>query len=274
MTGQMLRRLGLGSVFGAALALPAPAFAQERQDPARPAQERAAERTNQAQPAQERTTDKPDAKAEKAKWTVKVFELKHRNPEEMNQILTKQWNEPQPAVMASTVVIGPGGYPVRVGVAQPAQPISTTQRTSSYPSTDSHLLVSFDPQAKLFFVRGPEEKVRKAEELVKSLDVPDNQLKQVDFDGMHMLPIRQDKLQQVSRTLSELRINNWTRSIGNAAFVVIRDDSESDGIVEQVRTVISRYDAGTQTGAEKTTTTETTTEKRTEKSETTEKKDQ
>lgn len=271
MTGQTLRRLGLASVFGAALALPAPAIAQEkeRQDPARPSQER----SNQAQPTQERTTDKPTAKSEKAKWTVKVFELKYRNPEEMNQILTKQWNEPQPAVVASTVVIGPGGYPVRVGVPQPVQPISATQRTSNYLATDSHLLVSFDPQARLFFVRGPEEKVRKAEELVKALDVPDDQLKQVDFDGMHMLPVRQDKLQQVTRTLSDLRISNWTKALGNAAFVVIRDESESDGVVEQARTVISKYGAGTQAGAEKTTTTETTTEKRTEKTETTEKKD-
>jgi type II/III secretion system protein len=258
MTGQMLRRLGLASVFGAALALPAPAVAQEK------------ERSERADPAQQRTTDMPAAKPEKSKWTVKAFELKHRNPEEMNQILTKQWTEPQPAVMASTVMIGPGGYPVRVGVPQtPTQPISATQRTSAYPSTDSHLLVSFDPQARLFFVRGPEEKVRKAEELVKALDVTDSQLKQVDFDGMHMIPVRQDKLQQVTRTLSDLRISNWTKSLGNAAFVVIRDESESDGIVEQVRTVISKYDAGTQVGAEKT----TTTEKRTEKTETTEKKD-
>ena len=142
-----------------------------------------------------------------------------------------------------------------------------TQRTSSYQGTDSHLLVSFDPQARLFFVRGPEEKVRKAEVLVKALDVPDNQLKQVDFDGMHMLPVRQDKLQQVTRTLSELRINNWTKAVGSAAFVVIRGEADEDGIVEQARTVISKYDAGTGT----TTTTETTTEKRTE---TTEKKNQ
>jgi hypothetical protein len=257
MTGQTLRRLGLASVFGAALALPTPAIAQEK------------ERQDPAQPAQERTTEKQDARPAKAKWTVKAFDLKHRNPEEMNQILTKQWNEPQPAMIASTVVIGPGGYPVRVGVPQPVQPISATQRTSSYQGSDNHLLVSFDPQAKLFFVRGPEEKVRKAEELVKALDVPDSQLKQVDFNGMHLIPVRQEKLQQVTQTLSALRIDNRTTTLGNAAFVVIRDDSESDGIVEQARTVITKYDAGTTTRT--TTTTETT--ERTEKTEKTEKND-
>ena len=107
MTGQTLRRLGLASVFGA-VHRPADSRHRPGEGAARP-----------GQAGQERTADRPDAKPEKAKWTVKVFELKHRNPEEMNQILTKQWHEPQPAVMASTVMIGPGGYPVRVGIPQP-----------------------------------------------------------------------------------------------------------------------------------------------------------
>jgi hypothetical protein len=269
MTGQTLRRLWLASVFGAALALPAPAIAQEkaRQDPAQPTQP-AQERQDQARPAQDRTATQHDAKAEKAKWTVKAFELKYRNPEEMDQILTKQWNEPQP-VIASAVVIGPGGYPVRVNVPQP---ISATQRTSNYQGTNNdHLLVSFDPQAKLFFVRGPEDKVREAEHLVKALDVPDNQLKQVDFDGVHMLPVRQDKIQQVTRTLSDLRIDNWTKTLGNAAFVVIRSEKDKDGVVEQARTVITKYDAGTQPASSKTTTTTEEKTEKTQKTETTEK---
>jgi type II secretory pathway component GspD/PulD (secretin) len=206
---------------------------------------------------------------------VKAFELKHRNPEEVNQILTSRWDDPSRiAPQGSMVVIGPGGYPVRVGVPQPVQPVSTTQRTSGYRGSDSQLLVSFDPQAKLFFVRGPEAEVREAEALVKALDVPNGQLKAVEFNGMHLIPVRQEKMQQVTQTLSNLRINNHTTTLGGAAFVVVRDESEDDGILEQVRTVISKYDAGTQAGTEKTTTTETTTEKRTEKTETTEKKDQ
>jgi hypothetical protein len=259
MTGHTLRRLGLASVFGAALALPTPAIAQEK------------ERQNRADPAQERSAEKQTAKTEKAKWTVKAFELKHRNPEEVNQILTSRWDDPSRiAPQGSMVVIGPGGYPVRVGVPQPVQPVSTTERTSGYRGTDSQLLVSFDPQAKLFFVRGPEAQVRVAEALVKALDVPDGQLKAVEFNGVHLIPVRQEKMQQVTQTLSNLRINNHTTTLGGASFVVIRDESEDDGILEQVRTVISKYDAGTQAGTAKTTTTETTTEKRTE---TTEKKD-
>lgn len=276
MTGQTLRRLGLASVFGAALALPTPAIAQEkeRQDPANPAQERSAEKQNQAQPGQERSTEKQATKTEKAKWTVKVFDLKHRNPEELNQILTSRWDDPSRiAPQSSVVMIGPGGYPVRVGAPQPVQPVSTTQRTSSYRQPDSQLLVSFDPQARLFFVRGPEADVQKAEALVKALDVPNGQLKAVEFNGMHLIPVRQEKMQQVTQTLSNLRINNHTTTLGDAAFVVIRGESEDDGILEQVRTVISKYDAGTQAGAEKTATTETTTEKKTEKTETTGKND-
>ena len=259
MTGQTLRRLGLASVFGAVLALPTPAIAQEK------------ERQDPAQPAQERTTEKQDAKPAKAKWTVKAFDLKHRNPEELNQILTSRWDNPSRiATQGVAVMIGPGGYPVRVGVPQPVQPVATTQRTSSYRGADSQLLVSFDPQAKLFFVRGPEAEVREAEALVKALDVPNGQLKAMEFNGMHMIPVRQEKLQQVTQTLSALRINNHTTNLGDASFVVIRDESEDDGIVEQVRTVISKYDAGTKSGTETTTTTEKT--ERTEKTETTEKK--
>jgi type II secretory pathway component GspD/PulD (secretin) len=258
MTGQTLRRLGLASVFGAVLALPVAAQERERQDP-----------TNQPQ---ERSTEKQQTKTEKAKWTVKAFDLKHRNPEEMNQILTSRWDDPSRiAPQGVAVVIGPGGYPVRVGVPQPAQPVAATQRTSGYRESDSKLLVSFDPQAKLIFVRGPEAEVREAESLVKALDVPDGQLKAVEFNGMHLIPVRQEKMQQVNQTLSNLRINSHTTTVGGASFVVVREQGEDDGIVEQVRMVISKYDAGTQAGTEKTTTTETTTEKRTE---TTEKKDQ
>lgn len=244
MTGRTLRRLGLASVFGAALALPTPAIAQEK------------ERQERADPAQGRSTEKQAAKPQKAKWAVKVFELKHRNPEELNQLLTARWDDPSgTAAQGFAVVIGPGGQPVRVAVPQPAPPVTPTQRTSSYRDSDTQLLVSFDPQAKLFFVRGPEAEVREAEQLVKALDVPNGQLKQVDFNGMHMIPVRQEKLQQVTQTLSALRINNRTTTLGDATFVVIRGASEDDGIVEQARTVISKYDAAARPG------TETTTEK-------------
>ena len=212
MTGQTLRRLGLASVFGAVLALPTPAIAQEK------------ERQDRANPTQERSAEKQATKTEKAKWTVKAFDLKHRNPEELNQILTSRWDDPPSRQQGSVVMIGPGGYPVRVGIPQPVQPVATTQRTSSFRGTDSQLLVSFDPQAKLFFVRGPEAEVREAELLVKALDVPNGQLKQVDFNGMHLIPVRQEKMQQVTQTLSALRINNHTTTLGDASFVVIRDE--------------------------------------------------
>ncbi|HET6573765.1 MAG TPA: hypothetical protein VFG68_09205, partial [Fimbriiglobus sp.] len=218
---------------GAVLALPAPAIAQEK------------ERSGQADPAQGRSADKQTAKTEKAKWTVKAFDLKHRNAEELSRVLMGQWNDPaRIAPQGVAVVIGPSGYPVRVGVPQPVQPAPATRRTSSYRGSDDHLLVSFDPQAKLFFVRGPEAEVRAAETLIKALDVPNGQLKQVEFDGMHLIPVRQDKLQQVTQTLSNLRISNQTTTLGNAAFVVIHDETKDGGIVEQARTVIAKYGAG------------------------------
>lgn len=242
MTGQLLRRLGLPALFGAALALPTPAIAQER--------------SGQADPAQERSAEKQQAKPTKAKWTVMAFELKHRNPEELNRVLTGQWNDPSRiAPQGVAVMIGPSGYPVRVGIPQPVQP-ATTQRTSSYRGSDDRLLVSFDPQAKLFFVRGPEAEVRAAETLIRALDVPNGQLKAVEFDGMHLIPIRQEKLQQVTQTLSNLRISNHATTLGNATFVVIRDESEDNGIVEQARTVIAKYDAGMKADTGTTTTPE------------------
>jgi hypothetical protein len=244
MTGQTLRRLGLPALFGAALALPTPAIAQEK------------ERSGQADPAQERTAEKQSATPAKAKWAVKAFDLRHRNPEEISRILTGQWNDPAAnAAQGMRIMIGPSGQPVYVGIPQPAQP-APTRRTSNFRGSDDRLLVSFDPQAKLFFVRGPEAEVRAAETLVKALDVPNGQLKAVEFDGMHLIPVRQEKLQQVTQTLSNLRISNHTTTLGNAAFVVIRDESEDDGIVEQAWTVIAKYDAGLKAGADATTTPE------------------
>ena len=232
MTGRTLLRLAVAALFGAAVT--APAVAQdEKQDKNR-------------KTGTEKRTEKAE-KSEKAKWTVKVFELKHRTPQELSQVLNMR---PTVAAPTGQFVVQPGfpqpAYPVRVGV--PGAPYTTElqpvqQRTSGYLGSSPQLLTSFDPEAKLLFVRGPEDQVRKAEELIKALDVPGDQLKKAQFGDLHLIPVSQDKLPQVSRTLANLRINTQTITIGDrAALAVWADGEDDDDLAEQVRLIVTRSD--------------------------------
>src|SRR5690349_15804549 len=113
--------------------------------------------------------------------------------------------------MVPTVGYNPA-YPVRQGV--PSGFVSTAQpqpavTTSGYRGAEGQqMFLAYDPEAKLLFVRGPDDQVRKVEELVKALDVPNDKLQKADFGDLHLIPVRHDKLPQVARTLSMLRINN------------------------------------------------------------------
>jgi len=232
MMGQTLRRMGLAVLLGAAFALPFPAIAQERD-----------RQDKDRQDTKEKSVDK---RAEKAKWKLAVFELKHRNPQELTQVLNlRVGTMPIAPPMVPTAGFNPA-YPVRQGVpggfvsvAQPQAAVTT----SGYRGAEGQMFLAFDPEAKLLFVRGPEDQVRKVEELVKALDVPNDKLQKAEFGDLHLIPVRQDKLPQVARTLSMLRINNQVLTIGDAAMIAVRADGEDDGVAEEVREVISKYDA-------------------------------
>ncbi len=247
MTGQTLRRFGIAALFGAAVALPFPAIAQDRGQDKQGAQDKSKPGTN------EQSTDRKDAKAEKTKWTLKAFELKHRSPQELTQILTMRVGDGMLAPIAPPVppvatYPTSAAYPVRQtapgGLATTAaQPPTGAERISGYRGAEGQVYMAFDPEARLLFVRGPEDQVRKVEELVKALDVPNDKLQKTDFGNLHLIPVRQDKLPQVARTLSMLRINNQTLTIGDAAMIVIRAEDHDDGVAAEAREVIAKYNA-------------------------------
>jgi Ni/Co efflux regulator RcnB len=248
MTVKVLRRLGFAALTAAAFTLPVASAQDRNNNQDRNDQNRTEERRDANQ---ERDANQDRQKTERKKRTLKVFELKHRNPQEIIQVLTLKWTR------ADQTGFGQPGqpfygtqqasYPVRPGVPTPvttqAQP-ATTEHVAGYRGTESELYVTFDAEAGLMFVRGTEDRVKKVEELIKAIDVSKDELQKASFEGLHLIPVKQDKLQQVTRTLSMLRIANQPMVLGDVAIIVVRDDAdEDDDVVDQVREIVSKYDA-------------------------------
>jgi type II secretory pathway component GspD/PulD (secretin) len=193
---------------------------------------------------QDRREERREARQDDRK--LKIFELKHIKPQELVQVLMMQ-RFIAAAEQREEQRIHPTAQqqqqPVRPQ-AQQAQPPHTQQPSRTIHATGADgLVMTFDPEEKLLFVRGPEDKVNKVEELVNAFDVSKDELEKKKFGGMTLIPVRKDKARQVSRTLAHLQLEGRVITMGDAALVVLRGEDTEDERIKQARQVIEKYEA-------------------------------
>jgi hypothetical protein len=162
-----------------------------------------------------------------------VFELEHRDPHEINQIIAmRTWAE-SPAHAGVT----PGQ------AAVPGQP-GAVQRTAHYRAPDSdRVTTAVNAEEKLLFVRGSEDQIKEIEKLVDAFDVKDEELQAHDYGKCRLIPIHSKKVGQVQTTLSQLDLEGEMIRLGEVSLVTFRMDDDNDQKRKQAEEVINKLDA-------------------------------
>lgn len=167
------------------------------------------------QPADQKDAEKPVPRE------LRVFELQHRNPAEIQQLLGMRTASP---LARQGVIVGRASRPSELDEGPMAA-------------------VAGDADSKTLFVRGTAAQIQKIEEIVKAVDVPADQFKAQTIGDKHLIPISGDgtSTQRVLNTLSQLQLPHQAVQIGKGALVVISDDGsgEFQSLTEQTQQVIT-----------------------------------
>jgi hypothetical protein len=155
---------------------------------------------------------------------LKAFELEHRDPQQIQQILAlhKQTNGASAAHHPAA----------RVGAAALSR-------------QHKGLASAVDTENKILFVRGSEDEIQQVEKLVDAFDVKDGKLEKHKFCDLQLIPIRQKTAPQVQSTLTQLQLDHKLIQLGDLSLVVLRegDSEKSEKKLEQSEKVISKLDA-------------------------------
>lgn len=183
-----------------------------------------------AEQKQQQQAEKEQEKKNQQKQQVrklKIFELEHRTPQEMAQLLRIQSSQP--------VTHAPPG-------AAAAARTQTGYRGVPQPT----LVVAVDAEEdRLLFVRGPEEKISEIEELIESFDAPADKIEERQVGKVHLIPIRNGKEAKVHAILSQLEIPNQMLKLGEAGLIAV-PASKQDQMLSQAKQVIAKLGADSQ----------------------------
>jgi hypothetical protein len=159
---------------------------------------------------------------------LKVFELEHRDPQQINQIITMR---------TRTAALAPGQavVPVRPGVVP---------RTAHFRPMDSdRVATAVNSEEKLLFVRGSEDQIKEVEQLVNAFDVKDEDIKAHDYGKCRLIPVHSKNVGQVQTTLSQLNLPGQMMRLGDVSLFVFHTDDGNDQKREQAEEVIEKLDA-------------------------------
>ena len=244
-----IRRLPLSLAMIAALAF-APLGAAQQPDGTddKPASEQPASESAEAAP---QDSDKPaeaseppkaaaekDGEAEKEKAAarkLKIFELKHRSPQEMQQIVALLRN---PRSRLAATGIGNLGQ-VSFGGTSGAVPGSLPPPHD--PQAASQPLVAADAETKLLFVRGTDEHIQQIEDMVKAFDVVEDNFTSQQFGDVMLIKVEKGQAGRVHGLLSQLQLGSQMVHIGPLSLIAIRTgpSDQDKAAAEQAQQVIA-----------------------------------
>ena len=216
----MIRALALG----VAVAVPLSAAAQNEQETRRNSQE---------------SRENEDSKKEEKDKTrsLAVFELEHRDPQQLNQI-----------IMLAEKTSSSAQAHAATRQARATQPAAGTlgRTTLGYRGTTGNkdqLVTAVNSEQKILFVRGSDEQIKKVEELVKAFDVEVQDVKRHTYEDVRLIPVRGSSASQVQSTLSQLNLQGQLLPMGDVSLIVFRADDSNQEKIEQAEQVIEKLNA-------------------------------
>ena len=162
---------------------------------------------------------------------LKAFDLEHRKPQEIQQILAlRSQAEQRPQT--------PG---------QPAlqRPPQQQQRTARFRPAKDRMAFAADNENDVLFVRGSKDQMKEVQEIVDALDVETEKLEKKKIGNTRLIPISQQSAAQVRATLAQLQLKHQMMQIGDAGLLVICDDGseKQQAQARQIEEVLSKLDA-------------------------------
>lgn len=173
---------------------------------------------------QEKGAESEKAKSEevkKAPRKLRVFELKHRKPFEIHQLLLMR---AQPVFAQNS-----DGSVTQVSIQQ---------------MLPEGMSVAVDSDKGLLFVRGSSDHIKTVERLVKSLDVPADELKKQEFEGVTIIPVRHGNAATIHSILSQLGLDAQMVQLDKAGLIVVWSgkSDEDEETAKQIEEVIAKLD--------------------------------
>lgn len=165
---------------------------------------------------------------------LKAFDLEHRKPQEIQQILAlRSQAEQRPQT------------PGQPAFQQQQQQQQQQQRTALFRPAKDRMAFAADSENDVLFVRGSKDQMKEVEEIVDALDVETDKLEKKKIGNTQLIPISQQSAAQVRVTLAQLQLKHQMLQIGDAGLLVICDDGseKQEAQAKQIEEVLSKLDA-------------------------------
>jgi hypothetical protein len=210
-----------GIVTAALWACSIPAWSQEATDQEQQGEEQATTREDQQEQTQ----------AERPKRKLQVFQLKHCNAREIEQMLSLASQLKANREAAQNAPAGPEDGRVTVGF-----------RGTEPGTLASNLSIAISEEPNLLFVRGSDADIKAVEQLIKALDVPQEQVKKQTIGHIHVLPVKGEHAGQIDSVLAQLQLDAHAVQLGDRHLIVVAADESEEAAtnLQQVEEVVSR----------------------------------
>lgn len=213
------------TIAAAVAALPMTAHAQDNQqsDQANKQESREGEESKNKQQNEQKEGESP--KDAKRAMKLQVFELKHCDPQQLNQIV---------------MMISRASIEHQSGNAHAAQPMVNTAGYRGTANNPNQFFTAVQPEEKTLFVRAPEEQIKLVEELVNAYDVEAQQIQEQEFHGIYLIPVKREQAHRVHATLSQLHLHGEALQLGEMNLIAIRRNDMSEEEVDQAKQIVQK----------------------------------
>ncbi|KAA5542194.1 hypothetical protein FYK55_15425 [Roseiconus nitratireducens] len=239
MSSTMIPRrfISFGLAFLLALASPGLLSAQDDQPKAN--QKDQDQKSQENQPTdrsptnEEGSADKDEGKQKEEVRELEIFELQHRTPREIQQLIT----------IFSTPTTNPG----LGGVS------AIRDRRREQPT------ISVDNQNGLLFVRGLEPDLKRIRNIIDAVDVDSEKMERQKIEDLRVIPLSGQQSREIHRVLSELQLQHQmlTWEGGQTLLVFHQQSDRAQAMFQQAEKVIDKMlekgeeqQQATQSGAE------------------------
>lgn len=167
---------------------------------------------------------------------LKAFDLEHRKPQEIQQILALRKQAAQ----------------TPAGAVTPGQPAAVQPRTAGFRPQQDRMAFAADNENDVLFVRGSSDQIKEVEELIDALDVSAGELEKKKIGDTRLIPISQDSTARVRSMLTQLQLDHQLMQLEDVSLIVVCTDGsdEKESKAKQVEEVVSKLDADKDLGGD------------------------
>ena len=207
-----------------AIALPTAAVSQQPQN-----QQPNQQQPNQQQQDKQQQKEQKEKKAEKKDDVRKlqVFKLKHRTPQQMNQIVSLAEQAESDEQLNLNVI----GQYANVAAARRVAGYRGAPADANKDNGDA-MVIATDEAKKILFVRGSEEQLSKVKKLVDAFDVEQQEMKRHTLGKLSLIPVSQQDAAQIRSTLSQLELESGMLHMGETTLIVFHDDGDQEKMAQ------------------------------------------